>query len=187
MLKDGAMTSYLGQSAATKTNWTTLQDTFQERYFPQEINKWKQTSQVWSMKQGKEQSAVDFMSGVEVEASRAGIKGDQLRCVVVKGLLPYVRQFVVTREGNDVNSLRKWFTVADAAAERDPNVDISSAVKDIQRRLEEMRIHAAYPSNNERKVAFTAQGTIHSTFTITISFARHIGSQSVGVSRQKLA
>ena len=40
MLKDGAMTWYLGQSAATETNWTTLQDAFKERYFPQEINKW---------------------------------------------------------------------------------------------------------------------------------------------------
>ena len=58
MLKDGAMTWYLGQSTATKINWTTLQDAFKEHYFPQEINKWKQTSQVWSMKQGKEQSAI---------------------------------------------------------------------------------------------------------------------------------
>ena len=61
------------------------------------------------MKQGKEQSATDFMSRVELEASRAGITGDQLRCVVVQGLLPHVRQFVVTREGNDINSHRKWF------------------------------------------------------------------------------
>ena len=50
MLKDGAMTWYLGQSAATKANWVGLQDAFKEHYFPQEINKWKQTLQVWSMK-----------------------------------------------------------------------------------------------------------------------------------------
>ena len=91
------------------------------------------------------------MSRVELEASRAGITGDQLRCVVVHGLLPHVRQFVVTREGNDVNSLRKWLTVADAAAEPNPNVDISLAGKDIQRRLEEMRVNAAYPSNNNER------------------------------------
>ena len=103
------------------------------------------------MKQGKEQSAVDFMSGVDVKASRAGITGDQFRCVVVQGLLPYVRQFVITREGNDDNSLRKWLAVADAAAEPDSNVDISSAVKDIQRRLEEMGVQAAYPSNNNER------------------------------------
>ena len=38
MLKDGAMTCYLGQSAATKAHWAGLQGTFKERYFPQEIN-----------------------------------------------------------------------------------------------------------------------------------------------------
>ena len=36
--------------------------------------------------QGTEQSATDFMSRVELEASRAGITGDQLRCVVVQRL-----------------------------------------------------------------------------------------------------
>ena len=103
------------------------------------------------MKQSKEQSATDFMSQVELEASRSGIMGDQWRCVVVQGILSHVRQFVVTCEGNDVNSLRKWLAVADAAAESDPNVDISSAVNNIQRRLEEMRVNVAYPSNkNER-------------------------------------
>ena len=46
MLKDGAMTWYLGQSAATKANCAGLQDAFKERYFPQEINKRKRTSPV---------------------------------------------------------------------------------------------------------------------------------------------
>ena len=67
--------------------------------------------------------------------------------VIVKWLLPNIRQFVVTREVNDVNSLRRWLTVADAAAIPDPEDEISSMVKDIQKRLEEMRVHAAYPSN----------------------------------------
>ena len=39
-----------------------------------------------------------------------------------------------------------WFAVADTEAEPDPNVDISSAVQDIQRRLKEMRVHMAYCS-----------------------------------------
>ena len=87
------------------------------------------------MKQGKDQSAVDSISAVEVEAGRVGITREQLRSVLVQGLVPYVRQYVVTLEGNDVNSLRKWLAVADTAAEPGPNVYISSAVKDIQRRL----------------------------------------------------
>ena len=120
LMKDGAMTWYLRQPAATKANWAGLQDAFKERYFPQAINKWKQTSQIWLMKQRTGQSATDFMSDVDLEASRVVIEGDQLRCVILQGLLPNIRQFVVTREGNDVNSLRKWLTVADASAIQDP-------------------------------------------------------------------
>ena len=83
------------------------------------------------MKQRTGQSASDYMSAVELEASRAGIEGDQLRCVIIQWLLPNIRQFVVTRECNDVNSLRRWLTVADTAAVPDPKDEISSVVKDI--------------------------------------------------------
>ena len=69
-----------------------------------------------------------------------------MRGVIIQGLLPNTRQFVVTREGNDIASLRKWFTVSDAAAVPDLKEDISKAVKDIQKRLEEMRVNTAYPA-----------------------------------------
>ena len=84
------------------------------------------------MKQRTGQSAVDFMSAVEVEADRASIEGDQLRCVIVQGLLPNIHQFVATREENDVYSLRRWLTVADTAAVLHPKDEISSAMMDIQ-------------------------------------------------------
>ena len=58
------------------------------------------------MKQKAGQSAIDYKACVELEARRAEIEGDQLRCVIVQGLLPSTRQFVVTREENDINSLR---------------------------------------------------------------------------------
>ena len=93
------------------------------------------------------------MSTVELEASRAAIEGDRLRCVIVQGSLPNIRQFEVTREGNDVNSLRRWLTVADAAAVPDPKDEISAVVKDSQKRLEEMRVHAAYPSNGQGRAS----------------------------------
>ena len=80
------------------------------------------------MKQGKNQSSL-------VKTGRDKIAEDQLRCAVVEGLLPHVGQFVVTREGTDISYRRKWLAVADSAAEPDSKDDISSAVKDIQRRL----------------------------------------------------
>ena len=56
MLKDRVMTWYLGQPEVTKTDWAALQIAFKERYFPQEMNRYKQTSEVWSMKQKAGQS-----------------------------------------------------------------------------------------------------------------------------------
>ena len=132
------------------------------------------------MKQKTGQSAIDFMASVEIQARRAGIEGDQLRCVIVQGLLPNTHQFAVTREGNDINSLRKWLSVSDAAAVPDPKEDNSSVVKDIQRRLEEMRVHAAYPTDvKERVLPRSAsqspdgtQGTIRSALSVIVSFTR---------------
>ena len=40
------------------------------------------------MKQKTGQSAIDFMASVEIQARQAGIKGDQLRCAIVQGMLP---------------------------------------------------------------------------------------------------
>ena len=105
------------------------------------------------MKQKAGQSVIDYMACVELEARRAGIEGDQLRYVIIQGLLPNTCQFVVTRDGNDINSLRKWLTVSDAAAVANPKEDISSVVKDIQRRLEEMRVHAAYSTEAKERVS----------------------------------
>ena len=48
----------------------------------------------------------------------------------MQGLLHNIHQFVVTLKGNDVNSLRNFFTVADATTVPDPKDDTSSVVKD---------------------------------------------------------
>ena len=84
----------VSRSARYNMDGLGLQDAFKERYFPQEMNRWKQISKVWSMKQKAGQSAIDYMACVEMEARRAGIEGDKLRCVVIQGLLPSTRQFM---------------------------------------------------------------------------------------------
>ena len=52
------------------------------------------------MKQKAGLSAIDYMACVKMEARRAGIEGDQLRCVIIQGLLPNTRQFVVASGGD---------------------------------------------------------------------------------------
>ena len=74
-------------------------------------------------------------------------------------------------------------TVVDAVAALDPKEDISSAVKDMQRRLEEIGVHASYPSNvKERESLRSAsqspaarKGTIHGTLSVIVNFTRRFG------------
>ena len=184
------MTLYLGQPEATKTNWAALQDTFKERYFPQEMNRWKQTSEVWSMKQKAGQSAIDYMACVEMEARRTGIEGDQLGCVIIQGLLPSTRQFVVTREGNDIASLRKWLTVSAAAAV--PDLECGQRhPKTFGRDARQPSISNRSKGKNATKecVAVTVgrQSKIRRVLSVIVSYTRQLGSESFGVCQRRLA
>ena len=121
------------------------------------------------------------MSDVELEASLTGKEEEQARCVIVQGLLPIISQFVVTREGNNVNSLRRWLTVADAAAVPDPKDEISSVVKDIQKRLEKMRVHAEYPSNGQERESPSSASQSPTAHRVQLS----VPSRSPSVSRDE--
>ena len=96
-------------------------------------------------------------------------------------VITYIRQFVVTREGNDVNSLRRWLMVAVAAAVPDPKDEISSVVKDIQTRLEEMRVQAAYPSSGQGRES--PRSTSQSPTAHRVQFS--VTSRSPSASRDK--
>ena len=82
---------------------------------------------------------VDFMTSVEEEAARSQIAVDQISNIVIQGLKPNIRQFVIGKEINDLPSLRKWIAVADTAAVSETRDDFAIVVMDIQRRLREMK------------------------------------------------
>ena len=94
------------------------------------------------------QSSVDFITSVEVEAARSQIAADQISNIVIQGLKPHIRLFFLVKEINDLPSLRKWIAVADTAAVSDTRDDFAFVVKDIQRRLEEMKISSVDSGSN---------------------------------------
>ena len=78
------------------------------------------------MKQKMNQSSVDFMTSIEVEASLSQIAVDQISNIVIQGLKPNIRQFVLGKEIKDLPSLRKWIAVADTAAVSETRDDFAS-------------------------------------------------------------
>ena len=77
------------------------------------------------MKQKMNQSSDDFMTSIEVEASLSQIAVDQISNID-QGLKPYIRQFVLGKEINDLPSLRKWIAVADTTAVSETRDDFAS-------------------------------------------------------------
>ena len=71
--------------------------------------------------------------------------------------------------------------VADAAAAPDPKDEISAVVKDIQKRLEEMRVHAAYLSNGQGRES--PMSTSHSPTAHRVQFS--VPARSPSASRDK--
>ena len=100
------------------------------------------------MKQKMKQSSIDFMTSIEVEAARSQIAVDQISNIVIQGLKPNIRQFVLGKEIDDLPSLRKWIAVADTAAVSETRDDFAIVVKDIQRRQEEMKVSSADSKSN---------------------------------------
>ena len=91
---------------------------------------------------------VDFMTSVEEEAARSQIAVDQISNIVIQGLKPNIRQFVIGKEINDLPSLTKWIAVADTAAVSETKDDFAFVIKDIQRRLEDMKVSSVDSESN---------------------------------------
>ena len=144
------------------------------------------------MKQKAGQSAIDYMACVELDDRRAGIEGDKFRYIIIQGLLPNSRQFVVTREGNDINSLRKWLTVVSGTGSQRRHLEYGQRQSKTFRRDARQR---SISNGGEGKgateecvaVADGAQGTIHGALSIIVNFTRRLGPKTFGVCRRKLA
>ena len=114
LMNEAALTWWLGQDLETKRCWEKMKKTFEERYFPPEITKYHQVSEVWKMQQKQNESGFDFMAAVEVEAAGCEIEGDPAKFIVLQGLKTHIRQFVVEKEPADLNDIRKYAGVAEA-------------------------------------------------------------------------
>ena len=85
LLNASALMWWLGQDLETKRCWEKVKKVFEERDFPPVITKYHQASEVRKMHQKQNESGLDVMAAVEVEAARCGIEGDAknlLSCMV---------------------------------------------------------------------------------------------------------
>ena len=101
------------------------------------------------MKQGKGLFAADVMSTVEVEIDRAEITENKLRCVVVQVYFPiYVNLLWLVKVQMLILLGSGWRS---STQRQNQTRGTRSRQQYIQRRLEEIRVHTAYPLNNSER------------------------------------
>ena len=86
------------------------------------------------------QPAADFLTNIEMLAKKAGLGDAQTVFAAVNGLTPVIRQAVLTKEANTMETVRKWATIAKGAVDSNPTTDITAMVADIQQKLTLMSV-----------------------------------------------
>ena len=97
-LKDSAVMWYDAVPEAIQKKYADLKKTFMDRFMPTSINSWKESGVFLNTKQGPNQSVEEFCE----EVHRLAVplkKGEQdIKDVIIRGLLPHIRQFVLTKD-----------------------------------------------------------------------------------------
>lgn len=104
--KENALRWYISLPDNVKDDFDSLKDAFLNRYGPDERTKWKRTAALYQLQQGIHQSVEDFITLVMAQAADVDLQEDQIQVIVLNGLKPNIRQFVIQKQYRDLDELR---------------------------------------------------------------------------------
>ena len=133
--RDGVAHWYQALADDKRDTLPPLKTAFKERYQAQERDKWKRAAELFNLHQTTNQTVADFLTNIEMLAKKAGLGDAQTVFAAVNGLTPVLRQAVLTKEVNTVETVRKWATIAEGAVDSNQATDITAMVADIQQTL----------------------------------------------------
>ena len=93
----------------------------------------------------------DFLTNIEMLAKKAGLGDAQSVFAAINGLTPVLRQAVLTKEANTMETVRKWAIVAEGAVDSNPSKDITAMVSDMQQKLTLMSMATSEPRPLQRQ------------------------------------
>ena len=111
-IRDGAAHWYQAPADDKKDTLPHLKAAFKERYQVQERDKWKRAAELFNLHQTANQRVADFLTNIEMLNQKAGLGDAQTVFAAVNGLTPVLRQAVLTKQANTMETILKWTTVA---------------------------------------------------------------------------
>lgn len=133
-----------------------LLTSFTRRYNNVDHTGFFQTSLLWKLRQGKDESAVDFMDNVEHACLKVGYPANQIDKIVLNGLRPEIRKHIIPGRARNLTQLRELAlraeTVMSSVEERElfENIqEISAMIKRLQTAMTQARDNTEEKPNIE--------------------------------------
>ena len=93
-----------------------LMNAFRERYFPNELHKFRTATDMWSRTQKADESVDDFITAVRTAADQTDFKDEkQIGYCIIKGLKPALRLHVLQNTHDDLDQIIHSARVAEIA------------------------------------------------------------------------
>ena len=105
---------------ATQKNITNIKKLFLDRFIPTSVNRWKEMETFLNKKQGEAQSVEEFCEEVHRLADQLGKDEESVKDVIIRGLRPSLRQFVLTRDHSSLTNVTNARLAQSLSTTNDP-------------------------------------------------------------------
>ena len=143
-LKDSALRWYISLEDDVKGDYDALKEAFQRRFEPDPRTKWQRTAELYSILQN--QSTVeDFIAKITTKAAQLQLPDDQTFNIILNGLKPCIRQFVLQQNPGTIQELTQNAKLAQLTVVDNSNVQNSlvAAVSRIESKLQDLSVNVA--------------------------------------------
>jgi hypothetical protein len=149
-----------------KADLPTLLLEFKKRHALTRVDKWRQTANIWSRRQGTDESVDDYFAAMQTAAKQIDMDSSSLNDALIQGLRPELRLHVLHAEPTSIEETLELARVSEAAHSANVNkstdVDrLNSKLDLILDKLATTTLDVENPSQTTtKKVTFT-QAAIH--------------------------
>jgi hypothetical protein len=111
-----------------KSSFDRLIQAFNERYALTRVDRWRKTAEIWSRKQGPNESVDDYVAAMQSAASRVNMPEDYLADAILQGLKPELRLFVLYAGVETIPEILKIARTSEAAHSADKSTTTTSDI-----------------------------------------------------------
>jgi hypothetical protein len=119
MLTDQAAAWLMALPETITRSWDTMLTAFHQRYGLTEAEKWRFNKEIWSQEQSENQTVDDYVTSMQIRATRVGMPQDTLKDAIIQGLKPELRLFVLNAKVPDIPTLLTVARTCEAARSAD--------------------------------------------------------------------